>query len=103
VGLALTETAGNLAIASGTTKPGYISMAESDAAVTAGTVIPVFRAHSTMIFETVNTAAFTSVNIGDKVTLSADGLGVTATTTGGVAEVVGFNDTAAGSRVLVRF
>ena len=45
----------------------------------------------------------TSVKLGDKVTIYTDGLQVTATTTSGVAEVVGMDGTAAGSTVLVRF
>ena len=103
IGLALTQTSGNLALATGTTKPTYICMKEGAAALTAGTVIPVIRVLPDMIFETENSAAFTSINKGDKVTLHTDGAQVTATTTSGVAEVVDFSGTAAGSRVLVRF
>lgn len=103
LGLALTQSAGNLAVASGTTKPGYICMTETANAVSAGTRIPVIRVSEDIIYETENTAAFTAINRGDKVTIDSTGLKVTATTTSGVAEVVGFDETAAGSKILVRF
>lgn len=103
VGLALTQTSGNLAVASGTTIPTYISMREESAAVTAGTIIPVIRVLDSIVFETTFSAAATSVNVGDKVTISSDGTQVTATKTGGVAEVVWKEGTTAGSKVRVRF
>lgn len=103
VGLALTMTSGNLAIASGTTAPTYISMREEDAAVTAGTIIPVVRVLDSIVFETTFSAAATSIKVGDKVTISSDGTQVTATKTGGVAEVVWMEGTASGSKVRVRF
>lgn len=104
VGMALVQTSGNLAIATGTSKPAYISMCERETACTAGDVIPVMRVQPDMIFETVWSAAATAINLGDKVTLHAsDGLQVTATTTGGVAEVVGMDGTAVGNTVRVRF
>lgn len=106
VGMALTQSSGNLAIATGTTAPTYISMVEKGAAVTAGTLIPVIRVSKDIIFETTLSASGTSLNKGDKVTLHASsGLQVTATTTSGVAEVIDFPDgtQASGDRVLVRF
>lgn len=105
--MALVQTGGNLAIAKGTNVPAYISMTERESALTAGDIIPVIRVDSDTIYETTNSAAFTSVKPGDKVTLHAsDGLQVTATTTGGVAEVVDFDDAAKagpGGVVHVRF
>lgn len=107
VGMALVQTDGNLAVATGTNAPSYISMMESDAALTAGTNIPVIRVDHDTIYETTNSAAFSSIKKGDKVTLHAsDGLQVTATKTSGVAEVVDFDDAAAsgaGGKVYVRF
>lgn len=103
VGLALTQSSGLLAVASGTTKPSYISMTQRPAAVASGTVIPVIRVGDDMIFETVFSASASSVKLGDKVTIASDGLRVTATTTSGVAEVVGMDGTASGSAVRVRF
>ncbi|MFR8953839.1 hypothetical protein [Flavonifractor plautii] len=103
VGMALTQTGGNLAVASGTTTPTYISMVEMDKACTAGDIIPVLRVLPDMMFETTFQAAATAIKLGDKVTLHTDGLQVTATKTNGVAEVVGMDGTAAGDRVRVRF
>lgn len=103
VGMALVQTSGNLALASGTTAPTYISMCERDTACTAGELIPVVRVQKDIIFGVPAQAAMTSVKLGDKVTIYTDGLQVTATTTSGVAEVVGMDGTAAGSTVLVRF
>ena len=60
VGLALTMTSGNLAIASGTTAPSYISMREEEKAVTAGDVIPVIKVRDHIVFETTFSAAATS-------------------------------------------
>lgn len=103
VGMALVQTSGNLALASGTTAPTYISMCERDTACTAGELIPVVRVQKDIIFGVPAQAAMTSVKLGDKVTIHTDGLQVTATTASGVAEVVGMDGTAAGSTVLVRF
>lgn len=103
VGMALTQTSGNLALASGTTAPTYISMREETDKLTAGTIIPVVRVLDSIIFETTFSAAATSIKVGDKVTIHTDGLQVTATTTGGVAEVVWMEGTASGAKVRVRF
>lgn len=103
VGMALTMNSGNLAIASGTTAPTYICMRNEDAAVAAGTVIPVVRVSKDTIYETELSAAGTSLKIGQKVTVATDGLRVTATTTDGVAEIVEILGTAAGDKVRVRF
>ena len=103
VGMALVQTSGHLALASGTTAPTYISMCERDTACTAGELIPVVRVQQDIIFGVPAQAAMTSVKLGDKVTIYTDGLQVTATTASGVAEVVGMDGTAAGSTVLVRF
>lgn len=103
VGMALVQTSGNLALASGTTAPTYISMCERETACTAGELIPVVRVQKDIIFGVPAQAAMTSVKLGDKVTIYTDGLQVTATTASGVAEVVGMEGTAAGSTVLVRF
>ena len=105
-GLALVLTNGLLALAPGATAPTYICMKDADAAVTAGTIIPVVRVDKDRIYETTNSAAFSSAKIGQKVTLHTDGLQVTATTANGVAEIVDFDDKAesgAGGTVHVRF
>ena len=104
IGMALTVSSGNLAIATGTTKPSYISMVEKDAACTAGDIIPVIRVTEDIIFEVTNSASLSGVGVGAKVTLHAsNGLQITATTASGVAEIVNKSGDASGSRVLVRF
>lgn len=104
VGMALYQSSGNLAIATGTTVPTYISMCEKATACTAGDLIPVIRVNHDMVFETNFSATATSIKLGDKVTLHAtDGMQVTATTTSGVAEVVYMDGTASGDMCRVRF
>lgn len=61
VGMALVQTSGNLALATGTNAPTYISMCEKDSPCTAGDIIPVIRVNKDMIFETTFSAAATSV------------------------------------------
>lgn len=112
VGMALTQSDGNLAIAAGVVAPTYISMAEKTETCSAGDVIPVIRVTKDMIFETTFSAAATSLKCGDKVSLHASsGLQVTANKTEtvgnnsvpGVAEIISMDGTAAGSTVRVRF
>ena len=104
IGMALVMSSGKLAIATGTTKPSYISMTEKSAAVSAGDIIPVIKVQPDQVFECTNSASLSGVNIGQKVTLHAsNGLQVTGTTTSGVAEIVAKDGDGAGSRVLVRF
>jgi hypothetical protein len=103
VGMALTQTDGKLAVASGTTAPAYISMCEKENACKAGDIIPVIRVGKDMILETTVAAAATGIKLGDKVTLHTDGLQVTATTASGVAEIVYMDGTASGSMCRVRF
>lgn len=103
VGLALYQSSGLLALASGTNKPTYICMTEGPT-LTSGDVIPVLRVTEDRVFETEFSASGTSINLGAKVTIASDGLRVTATTTNGVAEVVAKEGTGAtGDKVLVRF
>ena len=103
VGMALTQTAGQLELATDATAPTYISMCEKDSKCTAGDIIPVIRVGKDMILETTFADAATSIKLGNKVTLHADGLRVTATTSNGVAEVVYMDGTASGSMCRVRF
>lgn len=85
-----------------TSKPAFIaaSAVESEATPKDMAVYPVLSQH---VYETTFSAAATSINIGDKVTLSADSTQVTATTTDGVATVYQMFGTTAGSKVWVRF
>lgn len=104
VGMALIQTSGKLAIATGSNQPTYISMCERTTACADGEIIPVLRVLPDMIFETEFSAAATSIKLGDKVTLNdSNGMDVTATTASGVAEVVYMDGTASGSMCRVRF
>ena len=104
LGMALVQSSGNLAIATGTTKPTYISMCDKSAACTAGDIIPVVKVQPDQVFETTASASLSGVNVGDKVTLHAsNGCQVTGTKTSGVATIVAKDGDGAGSRVLVRF
>lgn len=100
VGLALAYNAGKLAVATG--KPEYICMRE-EAAVASGTVIPVIAVSPGIVFQTQNTASLASVKEGEAVTLAADGMGITATTSSGVAKILKKHGDAVGSEILVKF
>lgn len=99
VGMLLTQSGGNLALCSGTTVPTYVSMCEREAACTAGDIIPVLRIQKDMIFEGDGSVSLSALKSGDKVTIGTDGLTLTATTTGGVAEIVQVINDGAAARV----
>ena len=101
IGTALTMSNGVLAVAGGTTKPTYLSMCERETA-TSG-IIPVVRIQPDMILETTFSVAATNVRTGNKVTVSTDGKQVTATTEGGIAEIVTIDTNVAGGICRVRF
>lgn len=104
VGMALIQSSGNLAIATGTTKPTHICMADYDSAVTAGDLIPVIEVQPDQVFEVTNSASLSGVNIGQKVTLHAsNGMQITGTTSSGVARLVAKEADATGSLCLVKF
>ena len=103
IGLALVMVNGNLAIATGATKPTYICHRQDDAARTAGDIIPVIRVQADTVFETTFAVAASTAKVGNKVTLHTDGMQVTATTENGVAEIVAMDGTAAGDKCWVRF
>lgn len=103
VGTALVMTDGKLALATAGNAPAYISMIEKSEACKAGEIIPVIRVLPDIIFGTTWSAAATAVKLGEKVTLSADGSQVTATTASGVAEIVSIQGTGVGDACLVRF
>jgi hypothetical protein len=103
-GMAMLLSSGKLAIATGTNKPEFICVEEHASAVSAGDLVTVVRVDHDTVYQTELSASGTSLNIGDKVTLHAtSGMSVTATTTSGVAEIVGMDGTASGDTVYVRF
>lgn len=101
-GEALVLSSGKLTKCGATTAPEFIAMAsvgEDDEKRR----IAVCRVETNQVWEVPITAAPTSLNVGDKVTLYTDGLQVTATTTSGVVTIVDLNGaTAAGDKVVVR-
>ena len=102
VGMALVLTGGKLAVASGTTKPTHISMCQREAACAGGELIPVIAVSDAITFAVPSSVANT-VAVGGKVTISTDGLNVTATTTDGTATIVGKCGTAKGDVQYVKF
>lgn len=102
VGMVLLQKGGKLDIAKGAEIPKYIAMTERATPCGDGEVIPVLRIGADVIWETAASADMAGVKPGDKVTISTDGLEITATT-GGAAEIVSMDGTGVGSRVRVRF
>ncbi len=102
VGMALVLSAGKLTKAAGTQSPTHICMCKKDAACAGGELIPVVAVTDGITFAVPASVANT-VAVGNKVTISTDGLNVTATTEGGVATIVGKDGTAAGDIQYVKF
>lgn len=103
-GLPLYFAAGVLAVAAATQAPAYVSLYDSaGATLTSGTMIPVERVGSDVIYQSVLSVDSSSIALGTKYTIATGGAGVTATTTNGVAEVVGWDGKTAGDTVYVRF
>lgn len=99
-GMALTLAGGKLTLCAATSVPTHISMgiAKNGAKCAA---CPV---NGDQRYEVDVTAAPASLKEGDKVTISADGLGVTATTTSGVATIVALNGASAiGDKITIKF
>lgn len=103
IGMALNVTAGAAALASGTTVPTHICFAKKTGVE--GETVQAIRVLKGETFEAPLPADGAALKIGDKVTIAADGIGVTATTTSGIAQIVGFmtEAKAAGDGVLVKF
>lgn len=102
VGEALVISGGKATKCGAAAKPTHICSQNQtkDAAET----IMCYPISSTMVFETELTAAPTSLATGSKVTLSADALGVTATTASGVAEIVDLRGAAKiGDKIAIKF
>lgn len=104
VGEALSLSSGNAVVATGTTKPDYICACNYVAPATGNEDIAVYEVNSNMEFKVPFDADGTAVAVGDKVTIGAAGLTITATTTGGVAEVLSkYGSGAAGTYASVKF
>lgn len=103
LGEALVLTAGKLTKCGPTATPTHISMGEVSASATKRN-IAACRVESNQVYEVECSAVPTALVPGDKVTLTTDALGVTATKDSGVAKVVVLNGaTVAGDKITVRF
>lgn len=95
-----------LALSSGvlvknTSAPEFISCGNAPAGAKA---FPVYRITKEMVFEAPISAAPTDLKVGNKVTVNTDGLGVTATTSSGIATIISLNGAkAADDTVIVKF
>lgn len=94
VGETLKLSSGKLTKASGTDVPEFIALGSGN-----GTIIPVKRIYEDEVYQTTLSAAGTSLNIGDKVTISSAGTQATATTTSGVFMLTEIIDSASGGKV----
>lgn len=104
LGEALVLSSGKLTKCGATTKPTFIAQEPcTGAEATAGKKICVMRVSKEVVYETKLTAAYSAIAAGAQVTLSSDGMGITATTTNGVAEIVDWDGKASGDLVRVRF
>lgn len=102
VGEALKLASGKVTLCSGAVAPSHVCVGPIDD----NGVVPCVEVQRYMEFETtlgVAPADSATVGVGDKVTLHTDGMQVTATKTGGVAEVTGIDGQTVGSRVTVKF
>lgn len=102
VGEALKLASGKVTLCSGAVAPSHVCVGPIDD----NGVVPCVEVQKYMEFETtlgVAPADSATVGVGDKVTLHTDGMQVTATKTGGVAEITGIDGQTVGSRVTVKF
>lgn len=94
-----TAATGLLTKCGATARPDYIAVGPQDE----HDCVPVVKVQDYQIWRTQLSAAGTSLKTGSKVTLSEDGLQVTATTDSGVAVIVALEGTEIGDSVRVRF
>lgn len=101
LGMAMNMSAGLLVAATGATKPTYICMTENNNTEEGDTVAVIRVKESTRFVGTLSQDADT-LEVGDKLQLSADGTKVTAVT-GGCFEVVEIRGTEIDDEVIGRF
>lgn len=102
-GQALVLTGGVATLATGATAPTHICFSAKTGKT--DETVQAIRVLKGEVFEAPLSVDGSALKIGDKVTIAADSIKVTATTSSGVAEIVGFctEAKAAGDGVLVRF
>lgn len=98
-GEALVLSAGALTKCGAAVAPAFVAVGPKNA----DGIVPVVKVQPYMEFATTLSADGAALHRGDKVTLSDDGLQVTATTTSGVATITRMDGTAIGDTVCVRF
>lgn len=102
IGEALVLNAGKLTKCGATTKPEFIANGVKSA-TDENRKLGVVRTEGNQVYEVPVSAVPTSLKVGDKVTITTDGLQVTATTTSGVITVENLNGAAAaGDKIIVR-
>ena len=102
IGEALKLSSGKLTKCASTDKPEFIAIGQVGAN-DADRKVAVCRVEPNQVYEVPVTATPTSLKVGEKVTLSGDGLQVTATTASGVVTIESLNGaTAAGDTIVVR-
>lgn len=103
IGMGLVVSAGAAAKVGATATPEYICMSEKKGV--AGQYVQAIRVLKGETYEAKLSEAGSALKIGNKVTIDADGIRVTATTASGVAQITGFmtEEQAAGDAVLVKF
>ena len=100
VGEALVVTNGKATKAGASVVPAYICGENIEGAEDG--VLTAYRVLPTQTWEGVLTADGADLKVGDKLTLAADGVDLTATT-GGAAEIIEILGTEVGGKVRVRF
>ncbi len=88
---------GRLNKASGTDVPEFVALSSGTGNM--DTTFAVKRIYEDEVYQAPLSAAGTSLNIGDKVTVSGDGLQATATTTGGIFLITEILGTNAGDKI----
>ena len=90
-GEALSLSDGTLTKCASTTKPEFICLSDKVCNEQSG-LIPVMRVMDFYLFECPVTGDASTLTPGEKTTLDANGIGITTTTTNGVAEIVSVDD-----------
>ena len=101
IGMALTQTSGNLAKASGAVKPTYICVAEK-VTTAAGELIPAIPVDESTEFEVALAAAVSGLKAGTTANISTDGMSLVAGENG-VFRVVSATGAAIGDVAVGRF
>lgn len=100
LGMALIVEGGKLTAVSGGELPQYFCL--TNKVCEDGEIIPVQKLEDGVDYETTATVALSEADVGKKLTIAADSLGVTATD-GGHAQLISIAGTEVGAKCVVRF